>query len=73
MNEMHTPNPSRLERDPNGMIGGVAAGLASYTNIDVSLVRLGFLALTVFGGSGPLVYAAAWLIIPEAEVDTVAP
>ena len=31
---------------------GVAAGLANYTGIDPTMVRLGFIALTLLTGSG---------------------
>jgi len=46
---------------------GVAAGLADYTGADVSLVRLGFVALTLL--TGPLMvllYLAAGLLTPKA-------
>lgn len=72
MNEPHDLTPNRLERDPDGMIGGVAGGIADYFAIDPSIVRLAFLALTVFGGSGPFLYLAAWLVIPERPRDFVA-
>jgi phage shock protein C len=42
---------------------GVCAGIADYTGFDVTLIRLGFVLLTVLGsGTGIVVYiAAAWL------------
>ena len=44
---------SRLERDPaNKMVGGVCAGLAHYLQIDVTLVRLFFVASTILWGFG---------------------
>ncbi len=46
------------------MLGGVAAGLARYLDIDVVVVRVAFAALTVLGGSGALIYVAAWLLVP---------
>ena len=49
------------------MIGGVAAGLAEYLDVDVIIVRLAFVALAVLGGSGFLLYLAGWLLIPEGE------
>lgn len=56
----------RLTRVENGkMICGVCAGLGKFFNIDPTLVRLGFVILTCFGGSGILVYLAAAVIIPK--------
>jgi phage shock protein PspC (stress-responsive transcriptional regulator) len=48
------------------MISGVSGGIAEYFGIDPTLVRLGFVATTFFGGAGVIGYVVAWLIIPEA-------
>jgi phage shock protein C len=50
------------------LVAGVCAGLAAYFGIDVTLVRLAFAVVTVFGGLGILVYLCAWVIIPD-ETD----
>mgnify|MGYP004604532563 CR=1 FL=1 len=56
----------RLTRVENGkMLCGVCAGLGQYFSIDPTLVRLGFVILTCFGGSGLLAYLAAAIIIPK--------
>lgn len=56
----------RLTRVENGkMLCGVCAGIGKYFNIDPTLVRLGFVILTCFGGSGLLAYLAAAVIIPK--------
>ncbi len=56
----------RLTRVENGkMLCGVCAGIGKYFNIDPTLVRLGFVLLTCFGGSGLLAYLAAAIIIPK--------
>ena len=47
------------------MLAGVAAGLAEYFDVDVTLVRIGLVALTLLGGAGVPLYVAAWLLIPE--------
>jgi len=52
---------SRTDR----MIGGVCGGLGAYFNVDPSLVRLAFVLLLVFGGSGFLLYVILWVILPE--------
>jgi len=51
----------------NRMIAGVCAGLAEYMNLDVSLVRLLFVALMLVTAIFPmgLFYLIAWIIIPE--------
>jgi phage shock protein PspC (stress-responsive transcriptional regulator) len=49
------------------VLGGVAAGLADYLDIDAVIVRIGFVALSVLGGSGLLLYAAGWLLIPADD------
>ena len=59
----------RLYRIRDGrIVAGVCAGLAAYFGIDPTLVRLGFVVLTVFGALGILLYLGAWLVIPE-ETD----
>lgn len=49
------------------MLGGVAAGLAEYLDIDALWVRIAFVALAVLGGSGVLLYVAGWLLIPAGD------
>lgn len=47
------------------ILGGVAAGLARYLDLDVSLVRIVIVVLALLGGLGIPLYLAAWLLIPE--------
>ena len=46
------------------MIGGVCGGIGRYFGIDPTLVRIGFVALALLGGTGLIVYAAALLLVP---------
>ena len=46
------------------MVAGVAEGLARYLGVDTTLVRIGFVVLTVFGGAGIPLYLAGLLLIP---------
>ncbi len=46
-------------------LGGVCAGLATYFNVDVTIVRLAFVFLALFKGVGLLIYAALFLLMPE--------
>jgi phage shock protein PspC (stress-responsive transcriptional regulator) len=52
------------------MIGGVCGGLAEYSGIDPLLWRVGFVALTLAGGSGILVYLLLWVLMPMGPVGT---
>jgi phage shock protein C len=67
-----TGAPKRLYRKREGeMLGGVAAGLADYFQLDVSLVRLIIIVLTVLtGGAGIVAYILAWIVIPEEPRET---
>ena len=49
----------------NCMLCGVCGGIAEYFDIDPTLVRLGWVLLTSFGGSGILAYIVAAIIIPR--------
>jgi phage shock protein PspC (stress-responsive transcriptional regulator) len=46
------------------ILGGVNGGLADYTGIDALLWRVGFVALTLAGGAGLVVYLLLWLLMP---------
>lgn len=64
------PQARRLERSRSDRkIAGVAGGLAQYFDLDPIIFRIGFIILTVLGGSGLLVYVAGWLILPEEGKD----
>ena len=58
----------RLFRDTDtGKIGGVAAGLAYYLNLDVTLVRVLLLAGLFAGGFTLVLYLILWVVAPEAR------
>ena len=62
-------NPNRLYRSTTDkVIGGVSGGLADYLNIDPVVVRILFVLLFLFGGSGLLVYIILWIVIPADKV-----
>ncbi len=48
------------------MVGGVAGGMAAYTNIDTAWLRIAWLAL-LFLGPGLIIYIVAWIAIPESD------
>ena len=64
----------RLERSRSDrMVAGVCGGLARYFDIHPVFYRVGFVVLTLLGGAGILIYAAAALVIPdEGKEDSVA-
>ncbi len=66
------PAPRRFERSSRDrIIGGVCGGLGRYFGIDAMLVRIGFVALALLGGTGLIVYAAAVLLVPnDGEVPS---
>ena len=47
-------------------IAGVCGGIAEHFGWDPTLVRLGWLLLTLMGGSGVLIYLILWLVMPES-------
>jgi phage shock protein C len=47
------------------MLAGVAAGVARYLGVDVTIVRIVLAVLAVVGGAGVPLYLAGWLLIPE--------
>jgi phage shock protein PspC (stress-responsive transcriptional regulator) len=51
------------------MLGGVAAGIARYLDVDVNIIRILFAVLTLIGGAAVPVYLAAWVLIPEDGAD----
>jgi phage shock protein C len=60
----------RLQRSrTDRMLGGVCGGLAESLGVDAALLRIGLVVLTVLGaGIGIVLYLAAWILAPEAEL-----
>ncbi|MEG1446396.1 MAG: PspC domain-containing protein [Ruthenibacterium sp.] len=53
----------------NRMVCGVCGGVAEYFGLDPTLVRLGFVVLCAFAGSGLLAYIIAAIIMPEPPAE----
>lgn len=49
----------------NRMLCGVCGGIAEYFGLDPTLVRLGWILLSVLAGSGLLAYIIAAIVIPR--------
>ena len=60
----------RLVRTSDGRwLGGVCAGLGRYFDVNPIVYRIAFAALALAGGTGLLLYLAAYLVIPDEHAD----
>jgi len=66
--------PRRLTRSRGDRwLGGVSGGLGEYFDLNPLVYRIAFAALALAGGTGILLYVAAWLVIPdEGAEDSIA-
>ena len=68
--------PRRLVRvTGDEKIAGVCAGLADYLDVDVTLVRALWLALSIVPGAvigGIVAYVLAWMVMPDGQATRVA-
>jgi len=65
----------RLTRSTSDkMIAGVCGGLATYFNVDPSLVRVGFALMTLASGGFPgiVAYVVMMIVVPEDTADSQA-
>lgn len=53
------------------LLGGVAAGIAEYFDIDPTIVRLAWVVTVLWGGAGIFLYLIAWIIVPVEPGDNV--
>jgi phage shock protein PspC (stress-responsive transcriptional regulator) len=68
-NNAYTYNTERrrLFRDPDDhLVGGVAAGIANYFDLQAVWVRLAFALSFAFAGGGFILYIILWIVIPKA-------
>lgn len=56
--------------EKNRMIAGVCGGIAEYLDMDPVVIRLLWVVVTFFVGSGLILYILAFIIIPD-EKDVV--
>ncbi len=67
-NSRNNGRPKKLYRSPkDGMLGGVASGLAYYFGMDVVWMRIIWIILIFPGGLSAWAYIILWLIVPEAK------
>ncbi len=60
--------PKKLTRSTNKMLAGVCGGIAEYFEVDPTLIRVAYAALSIFttGFPGLLLYLILMLIMPAA-------
>jgi phage shock protein PspC (stress-responsive transcriptional regulator) len=66
------PRQFRRSRN-NKVLGGVCGGVAEYTNMDPTLVRVLTVIISLFTGVPIIVYLIALFVIPEADADDGGP
>ena len=59
------PSEKLYRSRTNRQVAGVCGGLAERFNVDPTVMRVLFVVLAIFGGSGILLYIALWIIVPE--------
>ncbi|MDD5540177.1 MAG: PspC domain-containing protein [Candidatus Marinimicrobia bacterium] len=59
--------------DQQKIVAGVCGGIAEYFEIDPVLIRLIWIVLIVFGGTGILAYLIAWIVIPTRQMKNEEP
>ena len=59
----------KLQRSVNKMVAGVCGGIAEYFDVDPTLIRVVYVALTIFSAAFPgvLLYLIMALLMPQAE------
>jgi phage shock protein C len=53
--------------DSNKKVAGVCGGLGEYFNVDATLLRVLWVILVLFAGTGFLAYLIAWMVIPRRQ------
>jgi phage shock protein C len=57
-----------LRNEHDKVIAGVSSGLATYMQVDVTIIRLLFVLSTIFlVGTGVLVYLVMWIVVPAND------
>jgi phage shock protein PspC (stress-responsive transcriptional regulator) len=70
INQRNLHSTRSLRRSRDGMLGGVASGVATYFDVKPAYVRSAFAVLSVLGGGGLALYLAGWALIPEEGSDS---
>lgn len=54
-----------LAKSKNKVLAGVCGGVAEYSGLDATLVRVGWAVLSCFAGAGIVAYIVAAIVMPE--------
>ncbi|KQY60215.1 hypothetical protein ASD11_12155 [Aeromicrobium sp. Root495] len=65
---VRTLTDMRRSRDDR-MVAGVCTGVARHLDIDPVIVRVVIAALTFVGLAGPILYLAAWFLVPSDDAE----
>jgi phage shock protein PspC (stress-responsive transcriptional regulator) len=65
----HADRPPLRRAYSGRMLAGVAAGIADYLGVDVTIIRVAFAVFAFVGGLGIPAYLACLLLIPEEGTD----
>ena len=71
MEIMQPEGPKRLKRSiTDKMLAGVCSGIAKYSSVDPTVVRLIFAFATIFTAvfPGVLIYIVLWIIVPKEDL-----
>lgn len=58
-------------RSDDRVVAGVASGLGDFFGLDPAIFRVVFVALSIFGGSGFLLYVLGWLFLPTRGSESI--
>jgi phage shock protein PspC (stress-responsive transcriptional regulator) len=66
------PDPPRrlLRSTDDKVLAGVCGGLGHYFAVDPVVFRIAFVVLALVGGTGFVLYGAAWLVVPDDHSGT---
>ncbi len=62
---MKQQHKTLFRSDSNTIIAGVCAGIGEYFEVDPIFIRILFVLITLFGGSGIFIYFVLWILIPS--------
>lgn len=68
---MNMETNKKLTRSSNKMIAGVCGGIAKYFNIDPTIIRIGYVLLSLASAAFPglIVYLIMMLVMPEESKE----
>jgi phage shock protein C len=68
MEAVMSKSQRRLYRSKNNkVLAGICGGIGEYLNIDPTIIRIMMIVMTIFGGSGILLYAISFFVIPDSS------